>query len=66
MERARAAGEQARADASKPGKKAPEQPGVVGVPGMGEQAMGAAMLERLQVLDAERWRVTMPLIGILR
>jgi len=33
----------------------------------GEQARAAAskpgQLERLQVLDAERWRVTMPLIG---
>jgi len=49
------------------GQKATEQPAVVSVPalgpGMGEHAAMTAMLEGLQVLDAERWRVTLPLTG---
>jgi hypothetical protein len=72
--RARAAGEQARAAASQPGQKAAAQSAVVSIPALGpykpptpgEQAAmaaGAQMLAGLQALEAERWRLSMPVIG---
>jgi len=74
IDRARAAATQARADASKPGQKATAQSAVVSVPavgpyippGMGEQAAmaaGAQMLAALQALEAERWPLTLPVVG---
>jgi septal ring factor EnvC (AmiA/AmiB activator) len=73
--RARAAGEQARAEAAaRTGRAATEQPAVVSIPTLGpykpptpgEQAAaaaGAQMLARLEALEAERWRLSVPVVG---
>jgi hypothetical protein len=75
IERARAAGEQSRAEASaRTRRAAAEQPTVVSVPtlgpykppGLGDQAAmaaGAQMLSRLQAMEAERWRLSVPIVG---
>jgi hypothetical protein len=75
IERARAAGEQSRAEASaRTGQAASEQPEVLSIPINGPyrppdpgelaaMAAGAAMLARLQALEAKRWPLSMPVIG---
>jgi len=71
VERGRATAAQARADASKAGQPASAVVSVPALgpyvpPGMGERAAmaaGASMLARVNALEAERWRVTVPLTG---
>jgi hypothetical protein len=74
IQRARAAGAQARAAASQPGQKATTEPGVLSIPingpyrppDPGELAAmqaGAAMLAGLQQLAAKRWSLSMPVMG---
>ena len=75
IERARAAAEQARAEASaRTGRAAREQPDVLSVPLLGPYrppdpgelaslAAGAEVLAHLQAMEAARWRMSMPVIG---
>jgi hypothetical protein len=75
IERARAAAEQARADASaRTGRAASDQPAVLSIPINGPyrtpdpgelaaMAAGAAMLAGLRDLEARRWTLTMPITG---
>jgi hypothetical protein len=75
IERARAAAEQARAEASaRTGRAAREQPDVLSVPLLGPyrppdpgelaaMVAGAQMLAGLQALEAKRWPLSMPVMG---
>ena len=75
IERARAAAEQARAEASaRTGRAATEQPTVVSVPTLGPYkpptpgaqaaiAAGAQILAGLEALEQERWRLSVPVLG---
>jgi len=74
IERARAAGEQSRAEASATtGRAAQEQPDVLSIPINGPyrppdpgelaaMSAGAAMLAGLQALEAKRWPLSMPIV----
>jgi hypothetical protein len=74
IERARAAGAEARAAASPPGRLARTEPGVLSIPLLGPyrppspgelaaMEAGALMLAGLQALEAKRWSLSMPLTG---